>query len=104
MVQLYSLWGNPPIKYSDYLKKKGSVYTMDIIEKIRVVQHVRLADGFDGGVHCRDGRMEQSGDFGGGHPHVVTGYADRLVLYDDYVTFHGSSFLDGATCKFLDVV
>jgi hypothetical protein len=48
--------------------------------------------------------MEQSGYFGGGHPHIVTGYADRLVLYDDYVTFHGSSFLDGATCKFLDVV
>ena len=24
MVQLYSLWDNPPIKYSDYLKKKGS--------------------------------------------------------------------------------
>ena len=21
------------------------------------------------------------------HPHIVTGYADRLVLYDDYVTF-----------------
>ena len=48
--------------------------------------------------------MEQSGDFGGGHPHVVTGYADRLVLYDDYVTFHGFSFLDGATCKFLNTV
>ena len=30
MVQLYSLWDNPPIKYSDYLKKKGSVYTMDV--------------------------------------------------------------------------
>ena len=29
-----------------------------------VVQHVRLADGFDDGVHCRDGRMEQSGYFG----------------------------------------
>ena len=38
MVQLYSLWGNPPIKYSDYLKKKGSVYTMDIIEKITASQ------------------------------------------------------------------
>ena len=34
MVQLYSLWDNPPIKYSDYLKKKGSVYTMNIIDKI----------------------------------------------------------------------
>ena len=48
--------------------------------------------------------MEQSGYFGGGHPHIVTGYADCLVLYDDYVTFHGFSFLDGATCKFLDAV
>lgn len=38
MVQLYSLWDNPPIKYSDYLKKKGSVYTMDIIEKITASQ------------------------------------------------------------------
>ena len=33
-----------------------------------------------------------AGYFGGGHPHVVTGYADRLVFYDDYVTFHGFSF------------
>ena len=48
--------------------------------------------------------MEQSGYFGGGHPHIVTGYADRLVLYDDYVTFHGFSVLDGTTCKFLDLV
>ena len=48
--------------------------------------------------------MEQSGDFGGGHPHFVTGYADRLVLYDDYVTLHGFSFLDGTTCKFLNAV
>ena len=38
MVQLYSLWDNPPIKYSDYLKKKGSVYTMDIIDKITASQ------------------------------------------------------------------
>ena len=28
----------------------------------------------------------------------------RQVLYDDYVTFHGFSFLDGATCKFLNTV
>lgn len=48
--------------------------------------------------------MEQSGYFGGGHPHIVTGHADRLVLYDNYVSFHGFSFLDGATCKFLDTV
>ena len=48
--------------------------------------------------------MEQPGDFSGGHPYLVTGYADRLVLYDDYVTFHGFSFLDGATCKFLNRV
>lgn len=80
------------------------VFKLHVAAHLVVVQHVRLADGFDDGVHCRDGRMEQSGYFGGGHPHIVTGYADRLVLYDDYVTFHGSSFLDGATCKFLDVV
>jgi len=48
--------------------------------------------------------MEQSGYFGGGHPHVITGYADRLVFYDDYVSLHGFSFLDGTTCKFLDAV
>ena len=29
---------------------------------------------------------------------------DRLVLNDDYVTFHGFSVLDGATCKFFDLV
>ena len=69
-----------------------------------VVQHVRLADGSDGGVHCRDARVEQSGDFCGGHPYLVTVYADRVVLYDDYITFHGFSVLDGATCKFLDAV
>ena len=78
------------------------VFKLHVTAYLVVVQHVRLADSFDGGVHCRDGRMEQSGDFGGGHPYVVTGYADRLVIYDDYVTFHGSSFLDGATCKFLN--
>ena len=35
---------------------------------------------------------------------LTTGYADRLVLYDDYVTLHGFSFLDGTTCKFLNAV
>jgi hypothetical protein len=48
--------------------------------------------------------VEQSGDFSGGHPYIVTGYADRLVLNDDYVTFHGFSVLDGTTCKFFDLV
>ena len=36
-----------------------------------------------------------AGEYGmvcGGHPHVVTGYADCLVLDDDCVTFHGFSF------------
>ena len=27
-----------------------------------------------------------------------------LVLYNDYVTFHGVSVLDGTSCKFLDLV
>jgi len=80
------------------------VFKLHVAAHLVVVQHVRLADGFDGGVHCRDGRMEQSGYFGGGHPHVITGYADRLVFYDDYVSLHGFSFLDGTTCKFLDAV
>ena len=48
--------------------------------------------------------MELFGDFPGGHPYLVTGYADRLVLYNDYVTFHGVSVLDGTSCKFLDLV
>ena len=80
------------------------VFKLHVATQLVVVKHVRLADCFDGSVHCRDGRMEQSGDFGGGHPHFVTGYADRLVLYDDYVTLHGFSFLDGTTCKFLNAV
>ena len=69
-----------------------TVFKLHIVAHLVVVQHVRLADGFDGGIHCRNSRMEQSGDFGGGHPYVVTGYADRLFIYDDYVTFHGFSF------------
>ena len=92
----------------DYLKRVNiriqTVFKLDVAACLVVVQHVRFEDGFDGGVHCRDTRVEQSGDFSGGHPYIVTGYADRLVLYDDYVTFHGFSFLDGATCKFFDLV
>ncbi len=80
------------------------VFKLHVAAHLVVVQHVRLADGSDGGVHCRDGRMEQSGYFGGGHPHVVTGYADCLVLDDDVSRFMAFSFLDGATCKFLDAV
>jgi len=67
------------------------VFKPHVAAHLVVVQHVRLADSFDGGVHCRDGRMEQSGDFGGGHPYVVTGYADRVVLYDDGSSCHGFS-------------
>ena len=81
-----------------------TVFKLNVATYLVVVQHVRFEDGFDGGVHCRDTCVEQSGDFSGGHPYIVTGYADRLVLYDDYVTFHGFSFLDGATCKFLNTV
>ena len=92
----------------DYLKRVNiriqTVFKLDVAACLVVVQHVRFEDGFDGGVHCRDTRVEQSGDFSGGHPYIVTGYADRLVLNDDYVTFHGFSVLDGATCKFLDLV
>ena len=92
----------------DYLKRVNirmqPVFKPHVAAHLVVVQHVRLADGSDGGVHCRDARVEQSGDFCGGHPYLVTGYADRVVLYDDYVTFHGFSVLDGATCKFLDAV
>ena len=69
-----------------------------------VVQHVRLADGFDGGVHCRNACMEQPGDFGGGHPYLVTGYADLLVLYDNDSSFHGCSALDVTSGKFLNGV
>ena len=81
-----------------------AVFKLYVAAYLVVVQHVRLADGFDGGVHCRDGGMELFGDFPGGHPYLVTGYADRLVLYNDYVTFHGVSVLDGTSCKFLDLV
>ena len=92
----------------DYLKRVNigmqTVFKPHVAAYLVVVQHVRLADGFDGGVHCRNACMEQPGDFGGGHPHLVTGYADRLVLNDDYVTFHGFSVLDGTTCKFFDLV
>ena len=34
MVKLITLWDNPLIIDNDYLKKKGSVYTMNIIDKI----------------------------------------------------------------------
>lgn len=92
----------------DYLKRVNiriqTVFKLNVAAYLVVTQHVRFEDGFDGGVHCRDTRVEQSGDFSGGHPYIVTGYADRLVLYDDYVTLHGFSFLDGTTCKFLNAV
>ena len=34
MVKLIAMWDNPLIMDNDYLKKKGSVYTMNIIDKI----------------------------------------------------------------------
>ena len=45
-----------------------AVFKLYVAAYLVVVQHVRLADGFDGGVHCRDGGMELFGDFPGGHP------------------------------------
>ena len=80
----------------DYLKRVNiriqTVFKLNVAAYLVIAQYVRLADSFDGSVHCRDTRVEQSGDFSGGHPYLVTGYADRLVLYDDYVTFHGFPF------------
>ena len=49
------------------LRYSCKVFKLHVAAHLVVVQHVRLADGSDGGVHCRDGRMEQSGYFGGGH-------------------------------------
>ena len=60
----------------DYLKRVNiriqTVFKLDVAACLVVVQHVRFEDGFDGGVHCRDTRVEQSGDFSGGHPYIVT--------------------------------
>lgn len=67
------------------------VFKPHVAAHLVVVQHVRLADGSDGGVHCRDARVEQPGDFCGGHPYPVTGYADPVVLYDDGSSCHGFS-------------
>ena len=92
----------------DYLKRVNirmqPVFKPHVAAHLVIVQHVRLADSSDGCVHCRDATVEQPGDFCGCHPYLVTGYADRLVLNDDYVTFHGFSVLDGTTCKFFDLV
>ena len=50
----------------DYLKRVNiriqTVFKLDVAACLVVVQHVRFEDGFDGGVHCRDTRVEQSGD------------------------------------------
>ena len=67
------------------------VFKPHVAAHLVVVQHVRLADGSDGGVHCRDARAEQSGDFCGGHPYPVTGYDDCVVFYDDGSSCHGFS-------------
>ena len=69
-----------------------TVFKPHVAAYLVVVQHVRLADGFDGGVHCRNACTEQSGDFGGGHPDFVTGYVDLLVLYDNDSSLHGFLF------------
>lgn len=68
------------------------VFKRHIATHLVVVQHIRLADGFNGGIHRRNARMEQSGDFCGGHPYLVTGYVYRLVFYNDDTPFHGFSF------------
>ena len=81
-----------------------TVFKPHVAAYLIVVQHVRLADGFDGGVHCRNACMEQPGDFGGGHPYLITGYADLLVLYDNDSSFHGCSALDVTSGKFLNGV
>ena len=66
-----------------------AVFKLYVAAYLVIVQHVRLADGSDGGVHCRDTRVEQPGDFSCGHPYLVTGYADRPVFYDDDSSCHG---------------
>ena len=81
-----------------------TVFKPHVAAHLVVVQHVRLADGFDGGVHCRDTCVEQSGDFGGGHPYLVTGYADLLLLYGNDSSFHSFSVLNVTSGKFLNGV
>lgn len=45
----------------DYLKRVNiriqTVFKLDVAACLVVVQHVRFEDGFDGGVHCRDTRV-----------------------------------------------
>lgn len=92
----------------DYLKRVNirmqPVFKPHVAAHLVIVQHVRLADSSDGCVHCRDATVEQPGDFCGCHPYLVTGYADLLVLYDNYSSFHGCSALDVTSGKFLNGV
>ena len=64
---------------SDVHVRSASVFKLRIARKyLKIVQHtVRLAVGFDDGVHFQDGRMEQSGYFCGGHPQTYR-YATAL--------------------------
>lgn len=80
----------------DYLKRVNiriqTVFKLNVAAYLVVAQHVC----FDDSVHWQDTRVEQSGD----HPYIVTSYTDGLVLYNDYVTFHGFSVLDGSSIWF----
>ena len=42
--------------------------------------------------------------FGGGHPYLVTGYADLLLLYGNDSSFHSFSVLNVTSGKFLNGV
>ena len=80
------------------------VFKLHVATQLVVVKHVRLADclmaAFTAGTVVWNSPAISVAVIHTSLP--VT--ADRLVLYDDYVTLHGFSFLDGTTCKFLDAV
>ena len=50
----------------DYLKRVNiriqTVVKLNVAAYLVIAQYVRLADSFDGSVHCRDSRVEQPGD------------------------------------------
>ena len=71
MVKLITLWDNPLIIDNDYLKKKGSVYTMNIIDKITQSQmkkdlpEFRVGDTIKVDVKIIEGKRERIQAFEG---------------------------------------
>ncbi len=89
-----------------YLSRRGDLYTIGVVDPLRVRDHHRLAEGY---LRVRPAQWQLAPDFGAARPGTVVSHAERLRgewhrLAEDLAAEHGAERVTPAHTDFLDTV